>query len=68
MHGAAICLTARRSKLLFKRTKRKGKDSDLKDAKGSKGYRKTGWRTPGDKTSDEEAVAAAVAVSTTVIS
>ncbi|MGK5628275.1 hypothetical protein [Streptomyces sp. URMC 123] len=51
---------------MFKRTKRDRKDSDRRDAKGSKGYRKTGWRTEGSKMSDEETLAAIVA-STTVI-
>ncbi|MFE1771642.1 hypothetical protein [Streptomyces sp. NPDC059008] len=59
--------------MFFKKTKGDRKDSGLRGAKGSKGYRKTGWQAKGGKISDEETVAAAVAAtaaaaSTTVIS
>lgn len=70
MYGAAKRLRVRRSELFFKKTKGDRKDSDRRDAKGSKSYRKTGWRTQGGKTSDEEtaaAVAAAAAAAATAL-
>ncbi|MFI6769398.1 hypothetical protein [Streptomyces sp. NPDC050355] len=55
--------------LFKKKTKGDRKDSDRRGAKGSKGYRKTGWGTQSGKMSDEETAAAAATIaSTTVIS